>query len=76
MSSPRDNIPRRGNRAPTRIAQSGTNLRRKETMSRLRSALLDDRLAQMDLSRDKSGADPRDTGIHLAAGGTFDWSNR
>jgi hypothetical protein len=58
------------------MAQSGPDLRLKDTLSRLRSALLDDRLAQMELSGEKAGADPRDTGIHLAAASAYDWSNR
>jgi hypothetical protein len=46
------------------------------TFLRLRSALLEDRLASMDLTDESAGSDPYNSGTHRALGKSTVWNKR
>lgn len=50
----------------TAAATDENDLRRDDTINRLRSALLKDRLAVMALTDENTGTDPYNSGVHRA----------
>lgn len=50
--------------------------RRDDTISRIRSALLRDRLTVMSLGDENTGTDPYNSGVHRALTKTHDWKKR
>ncbi len=46
------------------------------TITRIRSALLEDRLAAMSLTDENTGSDPYNSGVHRALGKATVWTRR
>jgi len=60
-------------------AEAGTvpaNARRDDTLTRLRTALLEDRLAVMEISGESTGTDPYNSGVHRAMVKAHVWNKR
>jgi hypothetical protein len=58
------------------MAEESADKRRDDTFMRLRSALLQDRLAVVDTSAESSGTDPYNSGVHRALARAHAWSKR
>lgn len=50
--------------------------RRDHTLTRIRSALLHDKLAVMSLTNENAGTDPYNSGVHRALGKATAWNKR
>jgi hypothetical protein len=57
-------------------AISRADRRRDETLTRIRSALLEERLAVVTSSGENTGTDPYNSGVHRALSGAHSWSKR
>jgi hypothetical protein len=55
---------------------SASDRRRNETLERIRAALLDERLAVLELSGETTGTDPYNSGVHRTLGRGDVWSKR
>jgi hypothetical protein len=55
---------------------SASDQRRSETLERIRAALLDERLAVLELSGEATGTDPYNSGVHRTLGRGDVWSKR
>lgn len=68
----------RGQDTPAKaaVADSASDKRREDTFTRLRSALLEDRLALLELSSENTGTDPYNSGVHRAMAKAHVWSKR
>ncbi|HTQ36640.1 MAG TPA: hypothetical protein VMH77_06355 [Steroidobacteraceae bacterium] len=72
-----DNFNRSPNQArPAAGAAAGGDQRHRDTLARLRDALVQDRLKVMDLSGERTGTDPYNSGVHRALGNGQVWDKR
>jgi hypothetical protein len=55
---------------------SDANKRRDDTLTRIRSALLENRLSVVALSSENTGTDPYNSGVHRALAKAHVWSKR
>ena len=55
---------------------SAGDQRRSETLERIRAALLDQRLAVLEISGESTGTDPYNSGVHRTLGRGDVWSKR
>jgi hypothetical protein len=76
MSSPDSNSPGSSASAKVKVLEESADQRREDTFMRLRSALLEDRLALMDTGSENTGTDPYNSGIHRAMAKAHVWSRR
>lgn len=61
---------------PVEAKASEADRRRDETITRIRTALLNDRLAVMDLSGENTGTDPYNSGVHRVLARPEVWNKR
>jgi hypothetical protein len=76
MSSQDSKTLRPNRPTPTKSADKAGGDERGDTFSRLRSALLEDRLAVMEGGRENTGTDPYNSGIHRAMAKAHVWGKR
>jgi len=78
MSGHSNKPPNSGKPAQSGITARAADRRRDDTLTRLRSALLEDRLAVLDLASENTGTDPYNSGVHrtLAKGHVWDKRSR
>lgn len=74
MSKPTSNS--NGAPRPVEAKASEADKRRDETITRIRAALLNDRLEVMDLSGENTGTDPYNSGIHRVLAKSEVWNKR
>lgn len=61
---------------PTAPEISKSEQRREDTLNRIRSALVEERLAVVSTSEENTGTDPYNSGIHRALATREVWSKR
>ena len=61
---------------PTGATGTAGDQRRDDTFMRLRTALLEDRLALMETTSEQTGTDPYNSGVHRAMARAHVWSKR
>ena len=68
----------RGQHKPlqAKVADASDERHREDTFMRLRSALLEDRLAVLELSGENTGTDPYNSGVHRAMAKGHVWNKR
>jgi hypothetical protein len=76
MSSTDSKLPAARKKAQTEVIEEAAEKRREDTFTRLRSALLEERLAVMETSSENSGTDPYNSGVHRAMAKAHVWSKR
>jgi hypothetical protein len=76
MSRPSSNTNDGGVSRTAEETASGSDKRRDDTITRIRAALLDERLAVMELSGENPGTDPYNSGVHRALSKAHDWGKR
>jgi len=75
MSSPDSKIGK-GNSGPVKAEESTGERRQNDTFTRLRTALLEERLALMERSSEDSGTDPYNSGIRRTTLEAPVWNKR
>ena len=58
------------------VSSAEAEKRRDDTLTRIRSALLEDRLAVMAFTNENTGSDPYNSGVHRALAKAHVWSKR
>ena len=76
MSGPDSNSHESGNSRQTKVPEESVDQRREDTFMRLRSALLEERLAVLDTTSENTGTDPYNSGIHRAMVKAHVWNKR
>jgi hypothetical protein len=74
MSKPINNIAKAMPRPES--ASGDGDQRRNQTLTRIRAALLQDKLAVMTLTNENTGTDPYNSGVHQALGKATAWHRR
>ena len=76
MSSSDSKSPANEDSVEAPLPEESADKRREDTFMRLRSALLEERLALVDTSPENTGSDPYNSGIHRAMAKAHVWSKR
>ncbi len=76
MSDSASKIHRQDRPLQAKVADASAERRREDTLARLRSALLEDRLAVLELSGENTGTDPYNSGVHRVLGKGLVWNKR
>lgn len=76
MSRPNSNSEHSGDSRQAQVEASATDKRVEDTFTRLRSALLEERLSLLDLSGEGAGTDPYNSGTHRALVKAHVWGKR
>lgn len=76
MSGTDSKFPRREKPAQAKIAAAVDDTGREDTFTRLRSALLEERLELMEVGSQNTGTDPYNSGIHRAMVKAHVWGKR
>jgi hypothetical protein len=72
MSTNSNSDPAQGATRASAAADEGDK-RRDDTISRIRTALIQDRLTVMSLTEENTGTDPYNSGVHRALAKTHNW---